>query len=507
MRIDSLWINKFKNFDDFEIDFKQEYLINILLGKNGTGKSNIIEVITSIFLHLELSNTKKSFVESFDYDFLIKYNIANDDTLRHFSISKLEDALTIKMKVISPLITEEVEIGYPALKRLDENMYLPKYVIGYYSGSNERLKPKFKLSEQKYYKEVRSNRDQESEFRRFFYAETYHCQLLLISLLTFAKTNKKIADFLTEYLDYSEFVDFTVSLKSPDWNRGVSLKDGVNKFWGANGTPFRFCNYLLVESKSEPVIEYNIDLDIKNKVKERISFYIKGPDFLRNAVEYFHSGIDLFRHIESTYISGLIDKIVIRIKKKSSDDIIEFEELSEGEQQMITILGLLLFTSNDNALFLLDEPDTHLNPNWQRDYLSLFIENAASENNHIIISTHSPLMVQSAEEAGIILFKLENGKPNSNSDTHFIHNWRIDQVLTSEYFGLKSARPPQLDVYMELRESILSKRKLEVQDIESLKSHQDTFGRLPTGETIDELKALILINRITDKLPKDNDKN
>ena len=174
---------------------------------------------------------------------------------------------------------------------------------------------------------------------------------------------------------------------------------------------------------------------------------------------------------------------------------------------MITIIGLLIFTAHDNTLFLLDEPDTHLNPNWQRDYLKLFNDFSTLKNNHIIISTHSPLLVQSADDAGLILFELVDGKPRSNSDSHFIKNWRIDQVLTSEYFGLKSSRPPQIDNYMNLREHILSKRVIEESDYETLKNLGDKFGRLPTGETIEELKALILINRITDKLPKEDDKD
>jgi predicted ATPase len=503
MRIDSLWVTKLKNFDNFTIDFREDFPVNILLGQNGTGKSNLIEVIVTIFLKLEQSSSKKEFIESFTFDFKIKYCISQEKEWKYYLISKIEGVLIIQLGNVSDLSVEN-EISFNALKRIPEALYLPKYVIGYYSGSIERLKSIFKQSEQKYYKEVRSNRDQEIEFRRFFYADTYSCQLMLLSLLTYASTDKNIRAFLSKYLDFSEFVDFTVSLRSPDWNKGISLKDGINEFWGAKGTPLRFCNYLLVESKSEPVIEYNVSLDIKNSIRERVTFYLKGPDFLNNAIEYFDSGIDLFRHIESTYISGLIDKITIRIKKKSSNDIIEFSELSEGEQQLITILGLLLFTSDENTLFLLDEPDTHLNPNWQREYLKLFNNN--TKNSHIVIATHSPLMVQSAEDAGIILFKLENGNPVCNSDTHFIHNWRIDQVLTSEYFGLKSARPPQLDKFMAAREALLNKAELTSEDKEKLIAWETDSGLLPSGETLNDFFAMHLVRSIAKDLKHDSDK-
>jgi len=50
---------------------------------------------------------------------------------------------------------------------------------------------------------------------------------------------------------------------------------------------------------------------------------------------------------------------------------------SEGEQQLLLVLGLLKFTAEEEALFLLDEPDTHLNPCLERsipEFSDRFIE-------------------------------------------------------------------------------------------------------------------------------------
>ena len=35
---------------------------------------------------------------------------------------------------------------------------------------------------------------------------------------------------------------------------------------------------------------------------------------------------------------------------------------------MLTVLGLMRITREDHCLFLLDEPDTHLNPIWKLRY-------------------------------------------------------------------------------------------------------------------------------------------
>jgi ABC-type cobalamin/Fe3+-siderophores transport system ATPase subunit len=499
MRIDFIKINGHKNFNDFKVDFREDYLINILLGRNGTGKSNLIEFIVSTFQRLASARTPKDFFE-IDYSFEIQYSIFAKDREYWFNLKRTGNDNSILYASSKEGLIDNSKISFSQLKRLDENFFLPKYLIGYYSGESKRLSEIFKKPEEDYYRAVRQNKDQELDFRRFFYADDHHCQLLLISLLAFADEDKDISNLLAEYLDYKEFVDFTITLKSPDWNKGVSLNDGIDKFWGAKGSPFRFCNYLLAESKEQPIVNLNASLDIDNKIRESISFYLKGGDFVKNAPEYFDSGLNLFRHLESTYISNLIDRIVIRIRKTSSNDVIEFTELSEGEQQLITIIGLLLFTSEENTLFLLDEPDTHLNPNWQRDYLGLFNRYSHAKNSQIIISTHSPLLVQSADEAGLILLKLEEGRPVSNSDGAFISNWRIDQVLTSEFFGLKSSRPAQLDEYMAVRTEILAKANITEDDLDRLQSYENQFGVLPTGESINEFKAQVLINKIASRV-------
>lgn len=40
MRIDWLWIGEYSNLKNLESDFAQGYLITVLIGRNGTGKSN-----------------------------------------------------------------------------------------------------------------------------------------------------------------------------------------------------------------------------------------------------------------------------------------------------------------------------------------------------------------------------------------------------------------------------------------------------------------------------------
>ncbi len=60
MRIDSLKIGRYKNLRDFEIDFDETQLTSVLIGENGTGKSNLFEAIVLIFRNLDLKQNPKS---------------------------------------------------------------------------------------------------------------------------------------------------------------------------------------------------------------------------------------------------------------------------------------------------------------------------------------------------------------------------------------------------------------------------------------------------------------
>jgi len=63
MRIDKFWIKEFKNLKDFKIDFDECQMTTVLIGRNGTGKSNLIEAIVVAFRDLDLNKPP-----TFSYD-------------------------------------------------------------------------------------------------------------------------------------------------------------------------------------------------------------------------------------------------------------------------------------------------------------------------------------------------------------------------------------------------------------------------------------------------------
>ena len=93
-------------------------------------------------------------------------------------------------------------------------------------------------------------------------------------------------------------------------------------------------------------------------------------------------------------LSGLIEDFRVRVRVSGSVGPIHTRQLSEGEQQLLTVLGLMRFTRNEGSLYILDEPDTHLNPAWGVEYLDYLRKvGGIHRNSHTLLATHDPLLV------------------------------------------------------------------------------------------------------------------
>jgi predicted ATP-binding protein involved in virulence len=150
------------------------------------------------------------------------------------------------------------------------------------------------------------------------------------------------------------------------------------------------------------------------------------------------------------------------------------------------------------AVVLVDEIDLHLHPRWQRTLLRFLSDRFP--NTQFIATAHSPLVVQAAEDANIVLLRREGDHVVIDNDVERIKNWRVDQILTSELFGLESARPPQVGPALAERQKILSKARLTKADEKRLTELEAQIGDLPTGETPDDWQAMDIIRRAAELL-------
>jgi predicted ATP-binding protein involved in virulence len=157
------------------------------------------------------------------------------------------------------------------------------------------------------------------------------------------------------------------------------------------------------------------------------------------------------------------------------------------------------------AVALIDEIDLHLHPIWQRQLMGHLTR--CFPNTQFIVTAHSPLIVQAAaEDANIALLRREGDHVVVDNDLDTIRGWRIDQILTSDLFGLPSARPPQFDRLLERRKEILTQSELTEADERELAELEARIGPLPVGESAEQARALSAIRETIELLQQNQRK-
>ncbi len=325
-------------------------------------------------------------------------------------------------------------------------------------------------------------------------------------------------------------------MNRPWWGRSVKFrsKEDENsdpRFWYARGAfrPFlgRLWDSALAPIRNEEVIER--DIRRRGESTERLYLFIKNEDQLVTLRQQYESIKLFFLNLESLYLCDLIDEVRIKVKKNDGS-LITFKELSEGEQQLLTVLGLLLFTQNDESLYLLDEPNTHLNPIWTYDFLRLLLENLRAHNGHMIVATHDPLMIGSLFKNQVRIIVQEKNVALATEPEYDPKGLGVEGLLKSELFGLRSSLPRDvlndIDTQNELlgfpnRTPLQEKQLSEVnQRLEKLgitRSHPnplfDLFAKAVANEplfqkpelTKDDIEAQEkLANIILDKILRDS---
>ncbi|MFN8397760.1 MAG: AAA family ATPase [Bacteroidia bacterium] len=153
----------------------------------------------------------------------------------------------------------------------------------------------------------------------------------------------------------------------------------------------------------------------------------------------------------------------------------------------------------------MDEIDLHMHPQWQRDIVDFLLMTFPA--TQFIVTAHSPLIVQASADANIILLKRQGDHVVVNNNPEIVAEWRIDQLLTSDLFGLKSARKPDVEAKIVRRKELLLKDELTPAEETELQALNESMDRLPLYDSPYERKAQAALDRIIEHLqPKGDSK-
>lgn len=119
----------------------------------------------------------------------------------------------------------------------------------------------------------------------------------------------------------------------------------------------------------------------------------------------------------SHYVSETVptlasDERIMRFKhfyfrKRGVKKAMLLKELSDGEHQLLHSLGLCVLFRDTNCLLLLDEPETHFNPNWRASFITRLrqcLPDQQDVGQEMLITTHTPFLISDSKPDKVLVF-------------------------------------------------------------------------------------------------------
>jgi predicted ATP-binding protein involved in virulence len=151
------------------------------------------------------------------------------------------------------------------------------------------------------------------------------------------------------------------------------------------------------------------------------------------------------------------------------------------------------------AIVLVDEIDLHLHPKWQREIFDYLSEKFPK--TQFIVTAHSPLIVQSApKDANIVVLRKEGDHVVIDNDVESVQNWRLDQIMSSDLFGIESSRGPDTEKWLHERKQLLQKEILTKDEKTRLSELNKKAHALPTADNQQDIEAMEIIRKAAEYL-------
>ena len=451
MRVSSVIINNYKSIGTVKNTLLLEDDVTALIGKNDSGKSNVLEILGGIsFSHYildefykfnnKIDNEETSLIVELKFTqkesvFLKEYkNIEDDYTYFYFSQNK-----EIEFKGgYSRLFNEDMEliksISYiknELISYLEENYYdsmdkeFFNEVISYVNSMksiNSIIWIKYKkilnkllyilnsyddeyicLSEDE---EFDKEKQKNSNIENLMYDEKRYALIRHLEIVK-SKIRKK----------YALLPRFYHRKVEEELQSEYQLEEAKKQIKDRKGALYKF---LLASEISTQEFLLSMENDdenqlkiCRNKIKEKVKYNIQKK-------------FNKFYEEENVQIKVLFKNDLIKILVKTNENTTNISERSNGLRWYLNLFIDIL--ANDikdtNVIFLLDEPGVYLHVNAQRELLRLFYD-LCKNDNQVVYSTHSPYMIDSNNIINIrAIEKDERGHTN-------IYNTAYDNKFNS----------------------------------------------------------------------------
>lgn len=345
MKIKKLQIKNYKNLD---ANLVHNSDLIAFIGNNGSGKSNLLEAISHIFRSLYVTKYKVNF------DYLIEYETSKKNKVRIEKTGK-----DIKFYLDEKPVSEI-------------SNYLPQKIVAIYSGEETRLYDDcfgpFYLEFVNNINKAQLQGTEYSELPKMLFLNKFYWNIALLSLLVSdSPDNKKFIETVLRIKDLSKIkikIDF-IKRNYEKYNDNKALR-------------------LVRDIDEKP--EYTLE------------------QFKKLLLDKEYTPDNVFKYLYLAYTpkdAKIINDIIIEFT-----DGLTVSDLSEGEKKLLLIKGALEFAGQEDSVFVLDEPDSHIHINNKEQIINSFTDYL--DFRQIIITTHSPTLAQCVKDENV--YMLNNGK-------------------------------------------------------------------------------------------------
>ena len=410
-----------------------------LIGPNGSGKSQFLQLLAEVFQ--AAWNAHNPAVErdsaNPDAEFELTYLIrpSKNQELREVALSRLKEGRRlgpIRMRFKGQ--QEEVPASSAAF-----GDHLPSLIVGYTSGENETLSLPFLVSRAGYADDVTRAALKGGQ-------EPLDNKLMLVDYGTnlevlFASLMLGQAESRKAVLDHARLNDIASCRVLVRLAHGSRNKIAAKNAKGSNRKGIQLTAELeaILEnlkrcstcwSEDTATETYKLDFWVNDATRQAFSF------FWPNALELYRSLHKLAllndlaipkaardrvkravrdRRFAARLPEPQVEEMVFGFEevrfwpKSGQSEPVDYVSLSDGEHQQALVLGLFGMISGHNAVFLLDEPESHFNPQWRVQFVKRLMDLSSHRGDQdILLTSHAPFVASDMPKSQVLIFRRQD---------------------------------------------------------------------------------------------------
>ena len=397
MKVKKIHIDNILIYDNEVIELNKD--LNIIVGANGSGKSNLMNIIIYLikrycFRNYEISNIygpervgmkrysirqKNPLYNSSEDYFLQKHKSKEkDDSLIDLSII-FEDNDVINLNEIKSkktLISEFLDKAIDNISFMEDRYQIDKNEVKkIFDVNNEDLcvgnEFILKIRESEDGWKIENDNEKYCIYMKYF--------SLIVDILNLMNVKHNIKNPFVFFEAYRNNSSETTKVGITEFdNQGYTNLQSWQNLFSLNYSIGTNSTYIMLATK-----KYGKMMRHAIEEENGLQNFYASEDYTR--LKKFFKNFEYDINLKCISPSNNIYQFYL-----SRDGLeIEIDTISSGEREIINfIFGLFLEELND-GIVIIDEPELHLHPNWQKKLIQILKEETENKNIQIIFVTHS----------------------------------------------------------------------------------------------------------------------